>query len=438
MNIGHDEHHPEGHNDEGIHSSLLHKMICLGIFFLITFLSGIMTINCKLSRNNKKILSYLNTVRGSVGMASAFFLILPIAASHFTEHFEKKDDVNSVVKKFPWSFAIALAVYTTSLVLLRIVFSLESTSEHSHNELAKDNEVNKKSLHQHKHESKEEEDAQEKNDEEEEEAFKNIVGSRGRFMTYMGIEKMRRSFSSQGKDLVVSRRSSIVRASLIISKQFRNDKAIEDKGISDDILSECGQNCKEVDLCDVCNQIELKVTHEDNENDQVHYHKRESKIEEPGHDHSHGNTKKSIAFAYLLLAIVAIHGICIGLTLGTLDHTADLLAFGMVMLAYKSIEQITLGVIFREALFEKHLILRQALLQALCIPVGIAIGAIAEPAVIGEAIFYSITGGVLLYQTASESIIEEFAFTTQRFTKFFIFLFTAIFVAFITCLTHLK
>ena len=81
----------------------------------------------------------------------------------------------------------------------------------------------------HQHESVAVEQAKEKIQEQEEEAFKNIVGSRGRFMTYMGIDKIRRSFSSQGKDLVVNRRSSVVRASLIISRQITLDKFNEEK-----------------------------------------------------------------------------------------------------------------------------------------------------------------------------------------------------------------
>lgn len=430
---GENDHEHEHGNPVKLHSTLIHKLVCLLIFFVMTFLAGIVTINCHLSRRNKRIVTYLNTARGSVGLASTFFLTLPLAADHFKDFFDHENNFNHIIKRFPWSFAIVLIVYIFSLVLLRLVFSLESTNEHSHVESSEN--------HHHHHSNTESKRGTEKSEEQEEEAFKNIVGSRGRFATYMGIEKIKHTICKEGKDLVVSKRSSVVRASLIISKQFLGDQE-EMKVITNDTLSECNENCKEIDLCNICHQIELNSdncsSNVDNAPNHKHSIDRRKISLEILNKNNHDHNRRSVYFGYFLMLIVAIQGFFIGVSFGTLDHLCDLLSFGMVMLIYKCTEQISMGIVLREAVAEKSLILRQALLQSICVPMGIAIGTVIQPSLIEEAIIYSITSGILLYQTASESIIEEFSFTNERFKKFFVYLASAIFVAFITCLTHLN
>ncbi len=150
--------------------------------------------------------------------------------------------------------------------------------------------------------------------------------------------------------------------------------------------------------------IELDDHHEDENGD---------------HDLKH----KSNITPYILLAALSIHGLFEGIALGVQKHLKDAIFLGVAIIAHKWAESFTLGISFFKSNTKLVTFVTMIVLFTLFTPVGILFGAFvigADP--VTQGIFLAISSGTFLYISASEVIVDEFAITSFKYQKYFLYL----------------
>ena len=400
--------------------------IVISIFFIvITLIFGLLSILVKINLREKKIIGYLNTFKSGIGLSAALFLILPRAANNVSDFFkeeERKEKYGHIVSALGWSFASCFLAFTFSLIILKVLFDFTTGHVHQHRHDADESEIdvnNKKTKAELKNE---EEKSFQQEDEEDEQTFKNLITPKGRFQTFLGYRKMSEALNST-EHLVIKKRTSMVRASILINRSFSLNKQ---RTFNSKLFQQNEENHKQDDLFVNPDNVHIDETKDNkinllNEyNESIHSHEEYS--------------GKEVFSAYLALSFIAFQSFFIGIIIGSLSSFYELIAIFISLAIYKSIENLSLGLILKKSKINTLSIVRLVFLQVIFIPFGIIISILVDINLLNLGLIYGFTAGILIYQTASESIIEEFTFTKHRFTKYFIFLSGSIVVATIECI----
>lgn len=404
----------EGESD-GSHA--LWKMIFLLFFVVTNFIFGIVPslyTTKKSIKTLKHALAYLNTFGAAIGIGSAFFLVLPRASEIIEEYFEKnngEEKYGHLVVGISWATVSTFSAYTLMLIFQKILFA-PSTGGHGHGHGG-----NSESLLDSR--TKEENDRIE---DENEEAFKNVVSTRGRFGTFMGLRNLKKSINSKDGSSMKIRRTSVIKASLILSKSMAKPQGLKSLAKNDDM-----------DL--LVNPMNVDIGED----------KRKSLNE--GHSHSHNenslidesnNNNQSPLMAYLLLAAISFHGLFQGFTIGVLESDKEIVAISLCFLITKSIESLSIGQILKLAGLNAFSLLSMILMLTSFVPLGILVGTFITINGITRGLFMGVCCGVMLYQSVSENIVQEFTFTKNRYSKFFTFISGVLIVALVACLIEIK
>lgn len=152
--------------------------------------------------------------------------------------------------------------------------------------------------------------------------------------------------------------------------------------------------------------------------------------EEKKHNHEHNFTPSSNLTPYILLTALSVHGLFEGVALGLQSKDKETLFLAIAIISHKWAESFTLGISFYKTNTDSSLYTKLIILFSLFTPIGIVAGMLLEDSnILIEAIFLSLSGGTFLYVAASEVIVEEFSVTKHKFSKYFMYLIGAIFVA---------
>lgn len=392
--------------------------IVLFIFLVITFLVSLIPLFSKLNKYNRNFLGLANSFKAAVGFSTAMFIILPKSSDDLSHYFSRKgSDFNHIIADFKWTYLTAFGSYVFSLIVLKILFSSEG-GHHHHN-----HNHNHNHHHNHNHDSNnlvnsiknsETTDKEVNNNEldEDELAFKNLVGTRGRFGTFMGLKNIiKSSIISNKKDVLSNKSQSVLRSSLLVSKSMMCNK---DKNDDLNYLvnpSNIHENLKKepntYDNKEINNSIEI-------------LEKKETIIEE--------KLSNRILLAYLLSGITGLQGFSIGLCIGTVESKSELVLTSLCLIIYKCIEHANLGFILKENKLDNTSYIRMMLIQVIFLPLGILIAIVTKPSYLYNGLVSGLGVGVLIYQSCTETVIEEFAFTEHRYSKFIIYMLGGIFV----------
>lgn len=401
--------------------------IIISIFFIvITLIFGLSSILVKINVREKKIIGYLNTFKSGIGLSSALFLILPRAAENISDYFKeegRKEKYGHIVSGLAWSFVSCFLAFTFSLIILKVLFDFNTGNGHQHHHHDADEseggDKRKKSIAEIKNE---EEKIIKQENEEDEQTFKNLVTPKGRFQTFLGYQKMTEALDST-EHLVVKKGTGMVRASIVINRSFSIDKK---RSFNSKLFQEDDENCK---------QEELFVNPDNVHAEDIKENKINLLNESKDSLHNHEElSKKQVFSAYLALSFIAFQSFFIGIIIGSLSSFYELIAIFISIAIYKSIENLSLGLVLKKSNINTLSIVRLIFLQVIFVPFGIIISLLVDISLLNLGLMYGFTAGILIYQTASESIVEEFTFTKHRFTKYFIFLSGSILVATIECI----
>lgn len=408
---------------ERIASSVSTHLIILVLFLILNFGFGFLSINIKNKNKNTKVLSFFTTFKVGVGLATSFFLLLPLSSDKIKKYFEAASS-NHIIQDLSWSLITCLATYTFSLLLLKMMFENESNG------------------HSHAHSTNELDSI--KDEEEKEDILKNLISTRGRFQTFLGVSNLKKQLKEgTDADLEISKKSSVLRASIILSKTMMSNKWLKEAGsmISEKIVGddEYLVNPKNVRFSKVTSKNEgiknesIPDSHNHDSHDHEHEHERDETHESHEHSHKSVNNCK----AYILLLVIGIQALSVGISIGTNEYLLETVSLSICAFLYKSIETFSLIYSLKNVFQNSYSLLRLLLLQSLFIPIGIGLGILIDFNGLAQGIVYATSAGVLLYQSTTEGVIEEFAFTKNRFTKYFIFLTGGLLVATIVCLINI-
>lgn len=390
------------------------KVIFLFLFIIANFSIGLIPVYYRSKASIKSLkhfVGFANTFGAAVGLASAMFLILPRATDNISEYFTEgggEKAYGHIMIETPWALVVCFFAYALALVFQKILFASMSAEEKAEEPLLEPQTQEEK----------------EKQEDENEQAFKNVVGSRGRFGTFMGIRNLRKSLAKEGEELKIKTKGSIIRASLLISKSM-----VRDDFNKNNLLA----HTEEADLFVNPKKIDASEDHKKTINE--HKHDEEN---EGAHSHAHGHGSKSRSttplIAYLLLGAISFHGFFQGFTIGVENTLKESIVLGVCFLLHKSFESLSIGMILKEAGLNHFSYISMVLLFISFTPFGILVGLLGGLNKMVNGLFLGICVGALIYQCVSENIVQEFTFTQYRYTKFLIFIGGLIFVAGLVCI----
>jgi len=123
---------------------------------------------------------------------------------------------------------------------------------------------------------------------------------------------------------------------------------------------------------------------------------------------------------YLLLVALSFHGFFEGMALGLQGGPLDTFFLFIAIISHKWAEAFTLGISFHKAQTDKQTFIRLIILFSMFTPIGILIGLVlAGGSMLIEGIFLAMSTGTFIYVACSEVIVEEFAITKYKYSKFF-------------------
>jgi len=133
---------------------------------------------------------------------------------------------------------------------------------------------------------------------------------------------------------------------------------------------------------------------------------------------------------YLLLVALSFHGFFEGMALGLQGGPLDTFFLFIAIISHKWAEAFTLGISFHKAQTDKQTFIILIILFSMFTPIGILIGLVlAGGSMLIEGIFLAMSTGTFIYVACSEVIVEEFAITKYKYSKFFAYMVGGIFIA---------
>jgi len=154
--------------------------------------------------------------------------------------------------------------------------------------------------------------------------------------------------------------------------------------------------------------------------------KKETKNKkEPSHeDHKHEdkNKKLSNVTPYLLLFALCLDGFFEGIALGLQKRWDNVLFVAFAIIINKIAVSFSLGVSFKKSNTEIQTFIRFILLFSIFCPFGIVVGYFTISYELTKGILLAFSSGTFIYISCSVNIVEEFAITNYRYTKYIFFL----------------
>ena len=148
----------------------------------------------------------------------------------------------------------------------------------------------------------------------------------------------------------------------------------------------------------------------------------ESKSISHEHDHLEEPTKMSKVFPYLLLAALCLDGFFEGIALGVQSSWNNVLFVAGAIIIYKISVAFSLGISIRKSQTDMQTFIRFVILFSLFCPFGIVVGYFSVDNLLLKGIFLAVSSGTFIYVSTSVVIVEEFAITRHRFSKYFFYL----------------
>jgi zinc transporter ZupT len=147
--------------------------------------------------------------------------------------------------------------------------------------------------------------------------------------------------------------------------------------------------------------------------------------------------KPSSVLPYFLLFGLCVDGLFEGLAISVQTSWERTLFVAFSILLNKCIVGFTMGLSLKKADLDLKSFIRFVFLFALFPPLGIVLGYFFTENLLVQAIFLAISSGAFIYVSSSVVVIEEFAITNYRWSKYFLFLLGAILTAVIKIVGHI-
>ncbi len=130
----------------------------------------------------------------------------------------------------------------------------------------------------------------------------------------------------------------------------------------------------------------------------------------------------SNATPYLLLAALCLDGFFEGIALGIQSSWQNVLFVAGAIVINKIAVGFSLGISFKKSNTDIQTFIRFILLFSLFTPFGIVVGYFTHTNLLIKGILLSFSAGTFVYVSCSVVIVEEFAITRYRYSKYFCFL----------------
>jgi zinc transporter ZupT len=147
------------------------------------------------------------------------------------------------------------------------------------------------------------------------------------------------------------------------------------------------------------------------------------------HDHSHEHIPSeekpktlSNATPYLLLAALCLDGFFEGIALGIQSSWKNVLFVAGGIIINKIAVGFSLGISFKKSNTDIHTFIRFILLFSLFCPFGIVVGYFTISYELVKGILLAFSAGTFVYVSCSVVIVEEFAITRHRYSKYLCFM----------------
>lgn len=139
--------------------------------------------------------------------------------------------------------------------------------------------------------------------------------------------------------------------------------------------------------------------------------------------HVHGESDlklkpQSNAKIYFMISALCFDGFFEGLALGVQDSWEKVVFVALAIVINKFAVALSLGVSFKKCSMEIQTFIRLIILFSMFCPLGIVLGYILADSQIARAILLSISAGTFIYVSCSVVIIEEFAITRHKYSKY--------------------
>jgi zinc transporter ZupT len=131
--------------------------------------------------------------------------------------------------------------------------------------------------------------------------------------------------------------------------------------------------------------------------------------------------KVSNAVPYLLLVALCIDGFFEGIALGIQSGWEKVLFVAISLVINKLAVALGLGIIFKKSGTEIQTFIRFIILFSVFCPFGIVLGYILTDNQLASPILLGISAGTFIYVSCSVVIVEEFAITRYRYSKYSFF-----------------
>ncbi len=148
-----------------------------------------------------------------------------------------------------------------------------------------------------------------------------------------------------------------------------------------------------------------------------------NKVKEHAHEHSEEKPQNlSNATPYLLLIALCLDGFFEGIALGLQTSWNNVLFVAGAIMINKISVALSLGLSFQKSQTDIQTYIRFILLFSMFSPFGIVLGYFSVSNELAKAVLLSFASGTFIYVSCSVNIVEEFALTRYKYSKYLFFL----------------
>jgi zinc transporter ZupT len=134
------------------------------------------------------------------------------------------------------------------------------------------------------------------------------------------------------------------------------------------------------------------------------------------------NKKLSNATPYLLLVALCLDGFFEGIALGLQNTWNNVLFVACAIIVNKISVALSLGLSFKKSETDIQTFIRFILLFSMFCPFGIVLGYFSITNELAKGVLLSFASGTFIYVSCSVNIVEEFALTRYKYSKYIFFL----------------
>lgn len=390
-------------DDEDIKTYTWLKAIFLVVGIISSVWFGIQGSYCHTKQKikaMKKILEKTNTINAALGLCTCLFLVLPIGSEFIEDYWEARggdEENNKILVNLSWSTVSALFSYGIALLIQKVMFSETSEDDimQDEQELKKMQDLNELDV-------------------------KKVINPLGRLGSLLEINKLRKSLAEKSEDIVFKNHGSIVRASMLLNHQEKVDgDALKEENVLSNDDKDLLVDAKNVNIEDNKSERMSKKSSKSKKSDR-------ERVIYPGFS------------AYLLLSAISFHGFFQGVSLGVAPGLPNIILIGVFFTLHKLMESLSIGLTLKQAGLNAYSTLTLILFVSCFMPVGILFGILFQIDGLTKGILLGCCVGLILYQSVTELIAQEFTFTEHRYSKFFMFITVGIVVAGSTILSKIE